>query len=101
MSVIKSLLAWPLRWALVMAGSVLGSYLGRVSGAAWRGEPVEPLLKVDRQMVLRPDAVPGFVAVEFVGRLTRLTPLGAAIVAAAATGVMAFLDGPLKRKDEG
>ena len=100
MGFVKGLLGRPLRWLLVMAGAIVGSYAGRVAGAAWRGEPVEPLLTIDRQTILRPDTVPGFLAVEIVGRLTRLTPLGAALVAAVATGVVAFLDGPLDRNDE-
>jgi hypothetical protein len=90
------LLDRPLRWLFVMAGAIVGSYAGRVAGAAWRGEAVEGLLKFDRRSVLRPDALPAFLAVEFIGRLTRLTPLGAALVAAAATGVISFLDGPLR-----
>jgi hypothetical protein len=97
MGLIKRLLLdRPLRWLFVMAGAIVGSYAGRVAGAAWRGEAIEPLLKLDRRSVLRPDALPAFLAVEFVGRLTRLTPLGAALVAAAATGLIAFLDGPLR-----
>ncbi len=82
-----------LRWVFVMAGAVLGSYGGRIAAAAYRGEPVEPLLRLDRAALMRPDAVPGFLAVELVGKVLNLGPWSAGIVAAAAAAA-AFVEGP-------
>src|SRR5215216_4267253 len=57
-----------IRWIFVLVGALAGSYGGRAAAAYYRGEPVEPLLKLDRAAVMRPDMVPGFVAVELVGK---------------------------------
>jgi len=95
MGILRNVFVRIVRWLLVMAGAALGSYLGRVAGAISRGEPVDPLLRVDRATVLRSDAIPGFLAVEFVGRIVRLGPLGAALIAATGAGVFSFLEGPI------
>jgi hypothetical protein len=87
------------RWTLVFVGATLGSYAGRVAATAVRGEPVEPLLWFDRSMLMRPDAVPGFLAVELIGKLLRLGPWSSALVAAAAAAAAAFVEGPLVRPD--
>jgi hypothetical protein len=88
------------RWLFVLAGAVIGSYAGRVAAAAYRGEPVEPLLRLDRAALMRPDVVPGFLAVEFAGKVLGLGPLSAGVVAAAAAGAAAFLDGPFVARDK-
>ena len=82
------------RWAFVLVGAVLGSYGGRVAAAYYRGEPVEPLLSIDRAAVMRPDVVPGFVAVELIDKVVKLGPWSAAFVAAAAAAAAAFAEGP-------
>ena len=82
------------RWLWVLGGAAAGSYGGRVAAARMRGEPVAPLLKLDRTAVLRTDIVPGFLAVEITGRFLRLGPRRAALLAAAAAAAAAFADGP-------
>ena len=84
----------PIRWVFVLIGAVLGSYGGRVAAAAYRGEPVEPLLRLDRAALMRPDVVPGFLAVEFLGKVLKLGPWSAGLVAAAAAAAAAFAEGP-------
>lgn len=96
MSLLKSLV----RWLFVLAGAAVGSYTGRAVAAALRGEPVRPLLRLDRVALVRQDLVPGFVAVELLGRLLKLGPWGAALVAAVAAAAAAFVDGPLVREEE-
>ena len=82
------------RWLWVLCGAAAGSYGGRVAAAQMRGEPVEPLLKLDQAAVLRTDVVPGFLAVEIAGRFLKLGPRSAALLAAAAAAAAAFADGP-------
>jgi len=89
------------RWVFVLVGAVAGGYGGRVAAAYYRGEPVELLLKLDRAALMRPDVVPGFVAVELVGKVFQLGPLSAALVAGAATATAAFLEGPFARGGAG
>src|SRR5215213_7386710 len=67
-----------IRWIFVLVGALAGSYGGRAA-------------------VMRPDMVPGFVAVELVGKVIKLGPLSAALVAGAATATSAFLEGPFAR----
>jgi hypothetical protein len=86
-----------LRWLLVVIGAAIGSYAGRVAAAALRGEPVQPLLRPDRVLVMRHDLVPGFVAVELLGRLLKLGLWGSGLVAAVAAAAAAFVDGPIVR----
>ena len=83
------------RWLFVLCGAAVGSYGGRLAAAALRGEPVEPLLKLDRAAIMRPDVVPGFLAVEIAGKFLKLSPWSAALVAAAAAAAAALADGPL------
>jgi hypothetical protein len=82
------------KWVFVLLGAIVGSYGGRVAAAYYRGEPVEPLLALDRTAVMRPDIVPGFVAVELVDKIVKLGPWSAAVVAAAAAAAAAFAEGP-------
>jgi hypothetical protein len=82
------------KWLVVLVGALAGSYGGRIAAAYYRGEPVEALLKVDRSTLMRPDIVPGFVAVELVGKVIKLNPLGAALVAAAAAAAATLAEGP-------
>ena len=82
------------RWALVLGGAAAGSYGGRLAAARVRGEPVEPLLRLDRSALLRPDVVPGFMAVELLGRVLKLGPWSAAAVAATGAAAAAFAEGP-------
>src|SRR5688572_4410180 len=81
MGLVKGLGNSALRWVLVLCGAALGSYGGRIAAAKLRGEPVQPLLRLDRALVLRPDVVPGFLAVEFIGKVLRLGPWSSALVA--------------------
>jgi hypothetical protein len=95
MGIVKGLGNSALRWVLVLCGAALGSYGGRIAAAKLRGEPVQPLLRLDRALVLRPDVVPGFLAVEFIGKVLRLGPWSAALVAAAAAAAAAVAEGPI------
>ena len=90
----------PLRCVFVRFGAALGSYGGRFSAAAMRGEPLEPFLRFEPASVLRSDVVPGFLAVELVGKLLKLGPWSAAFLAAAASAAAAFADGPLIDRGE-
>ena len=90
----------PLRWLFVLVGAALGSYGGRIGAAAMRGEPVEPLLRFEPASLLRSDLVPGFLAVELAGKLLKLGPWSAAVVAAAASAAAAFAEGPLVGRGE-
>ena len=83
------------RWLFVLCGAVLGSYGGRLAAAAYRGEPVEPLMRLDRAALMRPDVVPGFLAVEFIGKVLKLGPWSAGLVAATTAAAAAFAEGPL------
>lgn len=88
------------RWVLVGGGALAGSYGGRIAAAALRGEPVEPLLRIDRASLLRPDMAPGIMAAEIAGRLLRLGPWSAALVAAAGAAAAVLAEGPLTRPDD-
>ena len=90
----------PVRWVFVLLGAALGSYGGRIAAAAMRGEPVEPLVRFEPASVLRADVVPGFLAVELAGKLLKLGPWSAALVAAAASVAAAFAEGPLIDRGE-
>ena len=94
------LLTAPLRWVFVLVGAALGSYGGRIAAAAMRGEPIEPLLRFEPASILRSDVVPGFLAVELAGKLLKLGPWSAAVVAAAASAAAAFAEGPLIDRGE-
>jgi hypothetical protein len=102
MGIVKGLGNSALRWVLVLCGAAVGSYGGRIAAAKLRGEPVKPLLRLDRALVLRPDVVPGFLAVEFIGKVLRLGPWSAALVAAAAAAAAAIAEGPVvsEKQDE-
>jgi hypothetical protein len=95
MGIVKGLGNSALRWMLVLLGVALGNYAGRIAAAMFRGEPVKPLLRLDQAVVLRPDVVPGFLAVEFIGKVLKLGPWSAALVAAAAAGAAAIAEGPI------
>lgn len=88
-----------LRWLLVGGGALAGSYGGRILAATLRGEPVEPLLRFDRATLLRPDMAPGIMAAEIAGRILRLGPWSAALVAAAGAAAAVLAEGPLTRPD--
>jgi hypothetical protein len=94
MGLVNSATGAATRWFLVMVGAVVGSYGGRVAAAAMRGEPVQPLLRLNQTAVLRPDIVPGFLAVEVTGRFFKLGPWTAALVAVAGAAAAAFAEGP-------
>jgi hypothetical protein len=94
MGLVSSATGAATRWVLVLGGAVVGSYGGRVAAAAMRGEPVQPLLRLNRTAVLRPDVVPGFLAVEVTGRFFKLGPWTAALVAVAGAAAAAFAEGP-------
>jgi hypothetical protein len=100
MGIIRGIVNAALRWVLVLCGAVLGSYAGRIAAAAARGEPVEPLLRLDRAVLMRPDVVPGFLAVEFIGKLVKLGPWSAGLVAAAAAAAAAFAEGPVVTREQ-
>lgn len=89
------ILLWPVRWLTVFMGAALGGYVGRIGAAALRGEPVEPLLQLDRSVLFRPDVVPGFLAVEIIGKFVKLSMGAAMLVAAIAAAVAALVEGPL------
>jgi hypothetical protein len=95
MGIVKGLGNSALRWVLVLCGAALGNFGGKIVAALLRGEPVKPLLRLDRALLLRPDVVPGFLAVEFIGKILRLGPWSAALVAAAAAAAAAIAEGPI------
>lgn len=99
MGLVSSAAGAATRWLLVLGGAVVGSYGGRVAAAALRGEPVQPLLRLNRSAVLRPDVVPGFLAVEVTGRFFKLGPWTAALVAVAGAAAAAFAEGPFVSRD--
>lgn len=93
MSMVRS----ALRSALMVGGALVGSYGGRLAAARLRGEPVAPLLRVDRSTILKADIVPGYMAAELVVKLLNLGPLPAAVVAMAAGAASAVVEGPFVR----
>jgi hypothetical protein len=95
MGILKAIRNSALRWVLTLGGAIIGSYGGRIAAAALRGEPVEPLLHPNRAALMRPDVVPGFLAVELIGKILKLGPWSAALVAAAAAAAAAFAEGPI------
>lgn len=102
MGIVKALRNSALRWVLVLCGAVIGSYGGRIAAAALRGEPIEPLVRLNRTALMRPDVVPGFLAVEFLGKVVKLGPWSAGLVAAAGAAAAALAEGPIvagKRED--
>ena len=90
-----------LRWFFTLAGAAIGSHGGRIAAAALRGEETQPLLMLDRAALLRPDLVPGFLAVEIVGKLLKLGPWSSALVAAAGAAAGALAEGPLVSRPSG
>lgn len=90
MSVVRS----AMRPLLMVVGALVGSYGGRLAAAKLHGEPVAPLLRVDRSTLLKADIVPGYMAAELVAKLLNLGPVNAAVVAMAAGGASAFVGGP-------
>jgi hypothetical protein len=82
------------KWLCVLLGTLIGSYGGRIAAAYYRGEPVESLLTIDRAALMRPDIVPGFVAVELVDKVVKLGPWSAALVAATAAAAATLAEGP-------
>lgn len=99
MGIVRGMSNSALRWVLVLCGALIGSYGGRIGAAALRGEPIEPLLRFDKSALMRPDVVPGFLAVEFVGKVLKLSPLSAGLIAAAAAAAAAFAEGPIVKDD--
>lgn len=93
MSIVRS----ALRSALMVVGALVGSYGGRLAAAKLRGEPVAPLLRVDRSTLLKADIVPGYMAAELVCKALDLGPVNAAAVAMAAGAASAIIEGPFVR----
>jgi hypothetical protein len=96
----RRLLRPVLRWVLVLAGALIGSYAGRAAAAAMRGEEVQPLLRVTPGDLFRADLMPGMMAAELIGKFVDLSPTTAALVAAAGSAVAAFADGPFVGRDD-
>lgn len=89
-----------LRWAAVFAGATAGSWVGRLVAARLYDENAEPLLRLDRRMLLAQDVAPGFLAAEVLGRNLRVGPTGEVVLAVLAGAASAVATGPLL-KDEG
>ena len=83
-----------LRWVLLLAAATVGSWAGRVAAARLYGEPVDPLLQVDRRMLLEQDVAPGFLAAEVFGRNLGLGTAGQAALAMLASAASAVATGP-------
>ena len=83
-----------LRWVLLLAAATVGSWAGRVVAARLYGEPVDPLLQIDRGTLLEQDVAPGFLAAEVFGRNLGLGTAGQAALAMLASAASAVTTGP-------
>ena len=83
-----------LRWVLLLAAATVGSWAGRVAAARLYGEPVDPLLQLDRRTLLEQDVAPGFLAAEVFGRNLGMGAAGQVALAALASAASAVATGP-------